>query len=462
MRRFHSLKRCAVTLAILAQAGLLLLPQPTVGQNSRPRRIAVWGSSVAYGTGDETNKEGYMGRLRDLLAPGGWEVFNQSRPGETIAGARGRWAPAGEPSPNVRYLMTVNPAYVVIALGIVNEGILEANGKEGKDAVLKTYQDGIRGFVDRARQENVVPIVGLVYPRMTYTPVEYEYLRRANLALNAWDVPSINFLGSIDDGTGRYVVGFDFDDRHPNAAGHKEMFHAIVPSLFEALEKGKPRPSRTPNDSGFARVSGATGSLMFEPQQTMHSFAIGFSVRAQTNGVVTGITGSTLSATTETKRGGRGAAFESTTLVPAGGFASAILVQDGKWAYMGSNQSVVASTINADSQWHHVLVSHYAARGETLFFVDGKLAGKMSERLEPKRFGLGATQADYKDLFIYRSALSADEAAALASGTILQASLEVFAPLTDAKFAANTAVENRAQSMSTVKVAGGTVVHVKN
>src|SRR4030095_7082182 len=184
-----------------------------------------------------------------------------------------------------------------------------------------------RSFVRRARQENFVPIVGLVYPRMTYTPVEYEYLRRANLALNAWDVPSINFLGSIDDGTGRYVVGFDFDDRHPNAAGHKEMFHAIVPSLFEALEKGKERPSRKTNESGFARVSGATGTLMFEPKETVHSFAIGFSVRAQRDGVVTGITGSLLSATTETKRGGRGAAFESTTLAPARGFASAILVQ---------------------------------------------------------------------------------------------------------------------------------------
>jgi lysophospholipase L1-like esterase len=454
MTRFHSLRRFALALA------LLILVPPADAQSPRARRIAVWGSSVAFGTGDESNKEGYLGRLRDALAPAGWEVFNQSRPGETIAGARGRWAPAGEPAPNVRYLMTVNPSYVVIALGIVNERILEANGTEAKDAVFKAYHDGIRSFVERARQENVIPIVGLVYPRMAYTPVEYEYLRKANLALNAWDVPTINFLGSVDDGTGRYVVGFNADDRHTNAAGHKEMFHAIVPSLFEALEKGKPQPSRKPTDSGFARISGATGTLMFEPQETMHSFAIGFAIRAQQDGAVLGMTGSKLSASTETKRGGRGAAFESTTLAPAGDFASAILVQNGKWAYMPSNQTNIVSTVNADNQWHHVLLSHYTARGETLFFLDGKLAGKTAERLEPKKFGLGASQADYKDLFIYRSALSADEAAALASGTILQASLEVFAPLTDARFAATIPVENRAQSMSTLKLVGGNIFHV--
>jgi lysophospholipase L1-like esterase len=415
---------------------------------------------VAFGTGDETNKEGYMGRLRDVLAPRGWEVFNQSRPGETIAGAMNRWAPLGEPAPNVRYLMTVNPGYVVIALGIVNEGILEASGKDAKDAVFKTYQDGIRGFVERARVNNVVPVVALAYPRMSYTAVEHEYLRRANLALNAWDVPSINLLGAIDDGTGRYAAGFDFDDRHPNAAGHKELFHAIVPSLFEALEKGKPRPSRTASDSGFARISGTSEVLVFEPQETMHSFAVGLSVRVQANGVFAAITGSTLSATSETKSGGRGAAFESMTLTPARAFAATILVQGGKWAYLPSNGVPIVSTVTADAQWHNVLVSHYAARGETLFFVDGKLAGKTAERLEPKKVGLGATPGDYKDLFIYRSALSEDEAAALASGTVLQASLEIFAPLLDARFAASTEAENRAQSMSTLKVVAGNIAHV--
>jgi hypothetical protein len=38
----------------------------------KPRRIAVFGSSIANGTGDELAREGYSGRLRELLAPRGW------------------------------------------------------------------------------------------------------------------------------------------------------------------------------------------------------------------------------------------------------------------------------------------------------------------------------------------------------------------------------------------------------
>ena len=35
------------------------------------------------------------------------------------------------------------------------------------------------------------------------------------------------------------------------------------------------------------------------------------------------------------------------------------------------------------------MLSHFMARGETLFFVDGALVGSVSERLEPRRFVVG-------------------------------------------------------------------------
>ncbi|PYT04209.1 MAG: hypothetical protein DMF60_16000 [Acidobacteria bacterium] len=156
-------------------------------------------------------------------------------------------------------------------------------------------------------------------------------------------------------------------------------------------------------------------------------------------------------------------------MTPAGNFSEAILVENGKWALKSAAGAVVRSTVNADEQWHHIVLSHYTARGETLFFVDGKLAGRVSERLEPRRFVLGGPdsagnpaappQSDYKDLLVYRSALNADEAAALASNTLLQASLEVFAPLSDTAFAPESALENRAQSLSVLKVGEGRIAH---
>ena len=130
------------------------------------------------------------------------------------------------------------------------------------------------------------------------------------------------------------------------------------------------------------------------------------------------------------------------------------------------------SEIRADSQWHHIVLSHYTARGESLFFIDGKLIGKVAERLQPDRFVLAGPgsadnpaspkQADYKDLLLFRSALNADEAGALNDGKLLQASLEVYAPLGDVEFRAGSAIENRAQSMTFFKTGSGNIVHVSN
>jgi hypothetical protein len=133
--------------------------------------------------------------LREMFAPRGWEVVNQSRGGDTTITMAPRFAPQGAPDPKVRYLLPANPGYVVIGLSLANEGIFEAKTKQEKDAVFKQYADGIKGFVDRSREHNIVPVVALVYPRMVYTPVEY--VRPAHEpAASSWDAPTVSFLGA--------------------------------------------------------------------------------------------------------------------------------------------------------------------------------------------------------------------------------------------------------------------------
>src|SRR5262245_33020458 len=134
MRRFTTAIMRTGLIAVLLGAAFVQLHSQTPG---KPRRIAVFGSSVAFGTGDEFRQEGYTGLLRQMLAPKGWEVFNQSRGGDTTKTAAPRFAPEGEPASNVRYLMTVNPSYVVFGLSLTNEGILEAKTPEAKEALLK-------------------------------------------------------------------------------------------------------------------------------------------------------------------------------------------------------------------------------------------------------------------------------------------------------------------------------------
>ena len=72
----------------------------------------------------------------------------------------------------------------------------------------------------------------------------------------------------------------------------------------------------------------------------------------------------------------------------------------------------------------------------------------------------GPVEADFKDLMVYRSALNADEVSAIEAGRVLQASLEIYAPLADADFKPGSAVKNVAQSLTAPKVGPGHVQHV--
>ena len=279
-------------------------------------------------------------------------------------------------------------------------------------------------------------------------------------------MPSVNLLGAVDDGTGKWADGFWRDSQHPNAAGHAELAATFVPSLFAALERGKPQPRR-PDPAGFARLS-PSAALTFSPDAVMHPFSLGLTVRGSGDGAIATVGGVALVAATGTKTVGReGQApqiIRSITLSPGEPVKATIGVRRGVWTYTSTTGEVVASSVPADARWHQLLVSHYTARGESLFFVDGVLAGRAAERLAPAGFTVGGPaltrRLDVKDVLIYRSALNADEVASTHRGTLLQASLELYAPLNDARFGKGAAVENRAQSLAALTLEAGSASRV--
>ena len=465
-----------VVFLLLATAGLVA--RQGVATAGRDHRIAVFGSSVPNGTGDETGQEGYTGRIRRMLEPRGWEVLNQSRGGDNTVTIAPRFEPEGTPDYDTRYLTTVDPGYAVIALSLGNEGIIECppgvtrrctTTKDEADRIYEQFATGLWDLVERSRAKGIVPIVTLCYTRGDFSEREYEYTRRMNLLINAWDVPSVNLLGAIDDGSGRWAAGFVTDDLHPNSAGYIEMAHAFVPSLFDALAAGKPAPVKS-TDTGFVRVrGGAAAPMAFAPDETMRSFAVSFLVRASGDGTVAAVSGQRLGTSVERR------AYERRNDIvqiavhnvsPRGPARVRVAVTDGRLTYTSATGRTVASTVDAaDGAWHHVVLSHYVARAETLLFVDGAPAGSIREQLQPEQFVLGGAgeadspapeQADYKDWMIHRAGLHADEARALHAGTLLPASLEVYAPLTGAGAAAG---ENLAQSLSVVQVDTAGLTH---
>ena len=113
-----------------------------------------------------------------------------------------------------------------------------------------------------------------------------------------------------------------------------------------------------------------------------------------------------------------------------------------------------------------VVLSHYYCNGTTTLSVDDiDVVGQAKENLVPTGFHLtnpngtsalaasgsgGDSSVDVRDMFVYRSGLNSDELQALRAGVVLQASLEVYAPLDSSS--GSSPATNLAQSMATVEI----------
>jgi lysophospholipase L1-like esterase len=414
------------------------------------RRLAIWGSSVAAGAGDESEQGGYAGRLGRLLQADGWQVFNQSLGGDNTASLALRFAP-GESN------------YVVIGLSLGNEGISQSDlarthrWSESDDEAAETFEQfasGLRHLINRSRDAGIMPIVTSPYARGDFSPQEYAHTLKMNLLINSWDVPSVNLLGAIDDGHGRWTDGFWADPFHPNSAGHHELGHAFVPSLFAALEAGKPVPSRIVS-SGCTLGGESSPPLVFAFDDTIRSFSLTFQVQAHDDDTIATVRGRTLDARASlVHRSWNEWEWESETLelVPADHYSDAILaVCNGHLSYLSSTgQSVIADNNPLGRDWHDVTLTHYVARGETLLYLDAKLVGTVAERLQPDEFTLGSNSVDakFRNWMIHRAGLTLDEVIALHNGRLLQASLELYAPLSRDGY---DVLQNVAQSLSVIK-----------
>ena len=124
-RSLHINRLATLLLAVAVIAAPAAGVAQTEAQQENENRVAIWGSSVANGTGDETNQGGYAGYLQELLAERGWELVNQSRGGDNTVTIAARFEPGATPEENTKYLTSVDPAYVIIGLSLGNEGIAQ-------------------------------------------------------------------------------------------------------------------------------------------------------------------------------------------------------------------------------------------------------------------------------------------------------------------------------------------------
>lgn len=399
-------------------------------------KISMMGSSVANGQG-ATDMQGYAFMYNKLLEDRykenkglNWKISNISVNGNNTSNLLERWD--GD-------LMGDCGRYVIYGLSLGNEGIHE-NGQSSFDS----YKSNMQLLITKAREAGKIPVVSNNYTRGDFNATDYAYIKQMNLLIHEWDVPTINLLGAIDDGAGVWAPGYQVpeDIYHPTTEGHAEFFYAMVPSLFDALEAGKPLPQKISWASYRLGSTISSNRIELTPENVIHPFTFSFDIKTASSGII--------------------ASFDNVS-----GRGIFEIASDGNLVYKSpvSGEIRAASLINDDA-WHKITLTHYYAWGKTFLYVDGMQAGELDEKLEAKRFYLSDQYApaviDFKDLLFYRSGMNAEEISALYGGKILRSSLEIYSPLDEN---GDEPLMNYAQSTNTIKLlpfSGSGITTVEN
>lgn len=387
-------------------------------------KISYMGSSVANGTGAENDKGWaylYSNLLKERyetgLSPINWKTSNISVGGNSTNDLLKRWQKdlPGECS-----------RYVLYGLSLGNEGIHD-KGEPAYDS----YCSGMQKAISLAREAGIIPIVTNNYTRADFNTSDYYFVKKMNLLIHEWDVPSVNTLGAIDDGAGHWAAGYENDAAHPNTAGHQEFFYAIVPSLFDALDAKKPLPVRIKGT--YYRLDKNT-QIEFTPENKVHPFTISFDIKTKSAGVI--------------------ASFKDEN-----GTGYLKIDTAGNIIYESPQKQIIKTDIPFDiTQWNRITLTHYYARGVTILYINNYKAGELQEKLLAEKFVLGGNEApkksDYRELFFWRSGMNAEEIECVNNDKMMKSSLEIYAPL---GVKGDNPLINLAQSTNTIKC--GKVIH---
>ncbi len=385
--------------------------------------ISFFGSSVCKGSGAKDHKgyahQFYHSGTIDTLR---YAYFNPSTGGDNTLKIE-------QELRLTQKLFPTDPDMAVIGLSLGNEGLRTPQTEEGRARVLEQYRSRLKALADSLDKLGIQPIIANCYAHSYFTVPQYDATKRMNQIINTWPYPSINLLGTIDDGKGRWVEGYVNDPWHPNSAGHHEMSLAIVPSLFDAIANGRKTPRYDYNKSHI-RISNASqeNAITHDIAHAMHSFTMSFRFKNASNGAI---------AIIDTDKGKR-----------------EIRIDDYKVSYLDNTVTFPKHS----EEWSHVVISHNHARQKTLFAINGQVVAEVDERLIPSQFVYGGTleSLDLKDLMLHRASLHAAEISDLNKQLFIQSSLEIYAPLTSQSD--ELELRNHAQSMSQLQAGQNVIV----
>lgn len=323
--------------------------------------------------------------------------------------------------------------YVIIGLSMGNEGI---HGASNPDAIYNQFRDNMLLLIDKMKQDGKTVVVMNNYTRGDYNSTDYNYIKNMNRLIHQWDVASVNTLGAIDNGEGKWADGYMADNAHPTTSGHSQFFRAIPPSLFDALEKGKPQPVR---DSSQSTTLENGSVITFKGETNVNPYTVTVRVKGSEAGQVIAFTS--------------GSSKKGTVSILDGGYVE----------YVATNKETVTSSqplIKNDDTWYDITLTGYYAQKRTLVYVNHTLVGEVNEGVTPGEFTIGdpekALHRQFSELTFWRSAMNALEINDHCTGKMMKSSLDIYSPLSDA--IKTDGVVNLAQTLNEAQYVEGSVV----
>lgn len=397
------------------------------------RKIVIFGSSVAAGFGSTGNNTGWAKLLADDLTPLGYTVVNKSVPSNATTDLINRFYADVVPE---------LPDTVVIALSLANEDIIVSADKQ---ATYTQYVNNIHRLVAMVRKIGARPIIGGTYPNSLYTAVEYAYCKQFDAEMEAAGIPLLPFMGTLDDGTGKWRAGTFADTHHPNNTGHLAMTRAIPRSLFARLPDGQDAIGRFDMRSDRAVQLGADTStnapIIYTPDYALGSFTVLARVRRPSGAAANKPVISLFSSAK--------AANSVRVLAPA-----------DAWVLQGASALVTSSRLSSAAGFDLLGITYDTHSDILRLWVNGVLVGADTASaslgtVAHIAFGglSGAASANavgyqFQDIGIWRTALNAEQMAEAARGEFIKGGLEVLAPCWDADVSATRRFVNLASSAS--------------
>lgn len=384
--------------------------------NTSTRKMVVCGSSVAAGASASSYANSYSGIWATQLAQYGVSVTNVAVGGtDTVYWIQNFYTTVAAESPDV----------VFIGLGLWNEGLGGAAVGAAKDAVYARWISNIARLATMAKEIGARVIIGGNYPNNNWTAVDYQYVKQSYNDLTEMGLQVVQFLGTVDNGSGSWRTGMFADALHPNNAGHAAMAGALSAGLFSRHET-----SVVPARYLATQGSGRGLYMATDPVNPMlrlgvdtnpyRSFTIGWRMRKQTGpfGVVVPL------CFTDVSR---------------------LRNPVSEWRFTSNNADVITTTVVPDYLWHHYALGFDYFTNKVTLWIDGVNVGTsangattdLSQYIDGTslmgRFdNLGfQVEGGISDVTLHRYRLRDDEVFQLANGNIPTASLDLYCGFTD-------------------------------